>query len=63
MADPLPQQFRLIRSIKSNKERYKLLEGGFVSDRQEIIGDTQLTGSVRGEDYVRPEFTPMVWQL
>ena len=40
MADPLPQQFRLIRSSKSNKERYKLIEGGFVYDRQRIIGDT-----------------------
>ena len=40
MAEAIPEEFRLIRSSKSNKERYKLVERGYVYDRQRIIGDT-----------------------
>ena len=36
--DPAPQ-FRLIRSSKSKKECYKLLEGGFIYGKQRVIGD------------------------
>ena len=40
MAEPPSGQFKLIRSNKSQKERYKLIEGGFIYDRQRILGDT-----------------------
>ena len=34
-----PPQFRLIRSSKSKKECYKLVEGGFIYGKQRVIGD------------------------
>ena len=36
--EPSPQ-FRLIRSSKSKKECYKLVEGGFIYGKQRVIGD------------------------
>ena len=40
MAEPPSGHFKLIRSSKSQKERYKLIEGGFIYNRQRILADT-----------------------
>ena len=41
MAEPNtePSQFRLIRSSTIRKECYKLVEGGFIYNKQRVIGD------------------------
>ena len=35
MAEAITEEFRLIRSSKSKKEMYKLVERGYVYDRRE----------------------------